>query len=325
MPATTTPMRGTHHPENGMIDLDDLRTFVAVAREGSFVAASRRTGVPTSTVSRSIARLEERLGAKLLYRTSRHVSPTVEGERLLGRVAPLIDSLAAIAEGTRERSAEPVGRLRVTAPVVSGSGWIGKGLIAFAEAHPRVRVELHLTNEVVDLVAEGFDLGFRAGPIEDRGLVARKIVSTSYVLAASPAFVARALGGRTTLTRVDIETLPAVLHREGARWTFVAAEGKTTIAPHERFVADDPRVAVEAAAQGLGIVRAATSLLPGRDLVTLTTELGTLAPRAIYAVHPGRAPRRVRLAIDFLARRAEGSRARASARRSVSPRGRRAR
>lgn len=287
-----------------MIDLDDLQIFVAIAREGSFVAASRRTGVPTSTVSRALARLEERLGARLFHRTSRRVSPSQEGERLLARVAPLIDGLAEVAAETRERSAEPVGRLRVTAPVVSGSGWIGRGLVAFAEANPRVRVELHLSNEVVDLVAEGFDLGFRAGPIEDTGLVARKLWSTSYVLAASPSFVARALGGRTNLTREELETVPAVLHRKGARWTFVAEDRKTTITPNERFIADDPRVAIEAAAEGLGIVRAATSLLPGRALVTLSTELGSLAARTMYAVHPGRAPRRVRMAVDFLARRA---------------------
>jgi DNA-binding transcriptional LysR family regulator len=287
-----------------MIDLDDLETFVAVARAGSFVEAARRTRTPTSTVSRSIARLEERLGVRLFHRTSRRVSPSADGERLLARVGPHIDGLAEITAETRERASEPVGRLRVTAPVVSGSTWIGKALAAFAEAYPRVRVELHVTNAIVDLVAEGFDLGVRAGPVEDTSLVARKITQAGHVLAASPAFVARELGGRTTLTRADLERLPAVVHRHGTHWTFVGEEGEIAILPNERFAVDDPRVAIDAAVAGMGIVRAAASLLEGRGLVALSTDWGCLAPRALYAVHPGRAPRRVRLAIEHLARRA---------------------
>lgn len=301
----TTAMSGIDRPENGMIELDDFRTFVAVAREGSFVAASRKTGVPTSTVSRAIARVEERLGVRLLHRTSRRVSLSAEGERLLARVAPLVDGLTTIVAEARDEAKELFGPLRVTAPVVSGAGFIGKALASFADAHPRVEVELHLTNAVVDVIRAGYDLGFRAGPIDDGRLVARKIWSMGFALAASPAFVERELGGRRTVTRDDLERLPCILHVRDARWAF---ESGATVKPSQRFCADDPRVALEAAAMGMGIVRSARNLLEGRnDLVVLASALGPLRARAMFAVRPpGRAPNRVRAAIEWIARHVPG-------------------
>jgi DNA-binding transcriptional LysR family regulator len=299
----TTATSGIDRPENGMIELDDFRTFVAVAREGSFVAASRKTGIPTSTVSRAIARLEERLGVRLFHRTSRRVAASAEGERLLARVAPLVDGLATVAAEARDQGSELVGPLRVTAPVVSGAGWIGKALASFAEAHPRVQVELHLSNAVVDVIRERYDLGFRAGPIEDLRLVARRIWSMAFVLAASPAFVERELSGRRSISREQLERLPSILHVRNATWTF---ENGEVVRPRERFCADDPRVALDAAALGMGLVRSAKNLLEGRnDLVVLSTPLGALAPRAMFAVRPsGRAPSRVRHAIEWIARHA---------------------
>jgi len=203
-----------------MIELDDYRIFVAVAREGSFVAASRKTGVPTSTVSRAVARLESRIGARLVHRTSRRVSLSSDGERLLARVGPLIDGLSTVIAETRDQTTQPAGVLRVTAPVVSGSGWVGRSLASFAEAYPRVQVELRVTNTVVDLVGDRFDLGFRGGPVEDARLVARRIWSAPNVLVASPAFVERALSGRRLVTRAQLESLPAIVHGTRFRWSF---------------------------------------------------------------------------------------------------------
>lgn len=285
-----------------MIVIDDLRTFVAVAREGSFIAASRATKIPTSTVSRTIARLEATLGVRLLHRTSRRVALTPDGERLLSRVGAHVDGLVDVVVEAQERAREPAGRLRVTAPVVSGAGFIGKSLVAFASAHPRVEVELHLTNEVVDLVAEKLDLGFRAGPIEDAGLVARKVWAAEHALVASSAFVDEALAGRRELSRTELETLPAIVHRSGGRWRFE----RGVVSPRERFSADDPRVALDAATRGLGIARIPTHLIePGSTLVVLRGELGPFVPRGLYAVRPsGRAPRRVRMAIEWVARHA---------------------
>ncbi|HEX8539378.1 MAG TPA: LysR family transcriptional regulator, partial [Cystobacter sp.] len=157
--------------------LEDLRLFAAVARHLSFVEAARKLGVPTSTLSRRVANLEEALGARLLQRTSRRVGLTEEGARLLERAGPLLDALASVLDRTVDREEEPAGRLRVTAPVLTGSQRIAPALFAFAAKHPRISVELTLTNARVSLIEEGYDLAFRIGPIQDAELVARRIWS----------------------------------------------------------------------------------------------------------------------------------------------------
>jgi LysR family transcriptional regulator AphB len=188
------------HPMDGT--MDDVRLFVAVARSRSFAAASRETGVPTSTVSRRIARLETQLGLRLLQRTSRRVATTDEGARLLGQAAPLFDGLAAALDALRDRPQAPTGHLRVTAPLVTGAGPIARALASFARAHPGITVDLSLTNAVVDLVRDGFDLAFRAGPVRDGDLVARRLWPVEYALAASRGFVgARSAGAECSRAR----------------------------------------------------------------------------------------------------------------------------
>src|SRR3954466_2551250 len=112
---------GMHHPISETIDMADVQLFVAVAQHKSFVEASRRSGVPTSTVSRAVVRLEDALGTRLLHRTSRKVVSTQEGAWLLQRAAPLVEKLRTVYRDVQERDDEPSGRLRVTAPVLTGA------------------------------------------------------------------------------------------------------------------------------------------------------------------------------------------------------------
>lgn len=295
-------------PMDETIDPGDLRLFVAVARHASFVGASRRTGVPTSTVSRAVARLEQGLGVRLLHRTSRRVSATDEGARLLARAAPLLDQLRDVLEDAAGREEAPAGRLRVTAPVVTGAERVGRALVAYAAAHPRVAVELRLTNAVLSLVEEGLDLAFRVGPIADADVVARRLWAIPYALGASPALVARALGGRRRVDAATLARAPAVVTRPGAPWRFRAADGAVrTLRPEERFAVSDPRVAVEAARAGLGVVRAPAELIArARGLVTVECALGEPEGRELFAVYPSRrlVPRRVRDAIEWVRRSA---------------------
>src|SRR5438552_17516002 len=109
------------------------------------------------------------------------------------RAAPLLDVLGDSMDNRADRSGEPTGRLRVTAPIVTGAGWIASALLSFAEAHPKVTIDLSLSNAVVDLVEEGFDLAFRGGPVEGTDLIARRIWSATYAIGASRAFVERHL------------------------------------------------------------------------------------------------------------------------------------
>ena len=298
---------GMHHPMNETIDPSDVQLFVAVARAASFVGASRKTGVPTSSVSRAIARLEDRLGKRLLHRTSRRVTLTLEGAWLLERAAPLLDELGGALSRLGEQEREPSGVLRVTAPVMSGAEKIGPALIAFAAAHPRISLELRLTNAVLSLHEDGLDLAFRAGPITDTEVIAKKLFEEPFVLAAAPSLVKKVLRGRRRVTAARLAELPAVVAQPGAVWRFHDARGKTTeLKPNARFSVNDPRVAVQGAKAGLGVVRAAKALVQreGRSLQILDCELGELEGRAVFAVYPSRRllPLRVRAAIDWVDR-----------------------
>ncbi len=161
-------------------------------------------------------------------------------------------------------------------PLISGAGAIGRALLDFAAHHPRVSLELSLSNSVVDLVEEGFDLGFRSGPINDPSPSFGASGRVPSTLAASPGFVRRELRGRRLLTRDAMLRVPAVTTTAGPR-RFRRADGTNDdITPNERLRVNDPRVAVDAAKLDLGVIRAMSDALVGTDLVTLTCEIGAV-------------------------------------------------
>jgi DNA-binding transcriptional LysR family regulator len=289
-----------------MTSLDDLGLFVAVARERSFATAARRTGVPTSTLSRRIAALEAALGVRLLHRTSRKVGVTAEGAQLVARAAGQLDELRAALDRTADRDAEPSGRLRVTAPVVTGALRVAPILLAFAACHPRIVLELELSNSVASLVDDGFDLAIRVGPIRDRDLIARRLWSVSQALLASPAFVRDRLGGRTRLPRAMLASIPAIATRS-TTWRLVRRDGSIDeVRTAERVQVNDPRVAIAAAVAGLGVVYTSPDMataVPGGSALILLTVIGRRTEtRDLFAVYPSRAhvPARVRAAVDWL-------------------------
>lgn len=293
------------HPMHGMMSsLDDLRIFVAVARERSFAGAARRLGVPLSTVSRRVACLEEAMRCRLLQRTSRRVAVTQDGERLLARAAPAVDELAAATEAVRDAEAAPAGALRVTAPVVTGAEWVAPALLGLARRHPGLAIELVLGNAVVDLIEHQLDLAIRVGPIRDRAVIARPLRTVAYGLCAAEDFVARELGGRSTL-RVDrLRALPAVLAHRDATWRLRRRSGAIeTVRPAARFIVNDPRVGLAAVADGMGVAALPLEMIArDRRVVALTVVGRTAEPRALFAVYPARRqlPSRVRVAIDWL-------------------------
>jgi DNA-binding transcriptional LysR family regulator len=289
---------------NRVTSIDDLRLTLAVASQQSFIAAARQTGIPASSVSRAVARLEEALGVRLFQRTSRSVSLTDEGFRLVQRCLPLLDQLGEAMDDIADLSPRPSGRLRVTAPIVSGAGWIASALLAFGEQHPDVSIELSLSNAVVDLIEEGFDLAFRGGPVNGTELVARRVCSVPYALGASADFVRQKVGAEP-VSAEQLELLEAVLGRPRTSWQFRREDGAVVeVRPAGRFFVNDLRVAVDAASRGLGIVRAPREMIEDAGLVEipLHPDLGTPESRDIYAVYPTRrfVPRRVRLAIDWV-------------------------
>ena len=152
--------------------LDDLMAFVAVARERSFTRAAAKLGLSQSALSQTVRQLEARLGVRLLTRTTRSVAPTEAGERLLARMAPLLDDFHAALDSVNEFRSTPAGQLRLTVPPPVARLLIEPILARFLAAHPKVTVEVSADGILRDIVKDRFDAGIRAGERIDRDMIA---------------------------------------------------------------------------------------------------------------------------------------------------------
>lgn len=172
-------------------DFEGLALFAKVAEEGSFAAAARALGLSVATVSRAVARLEDRLGSRLFNRTSRRISLTGFGRELAERAQQLLADAEAAERLALESARSPRGLIRLAAPMSFGLRWIGPLLPDFFRRFPEISVDLHLSDEQVDLVGAGFDAAIRIAVLDDSSLVARKIAPVRRFILASPAYIAR--------------------------------------------------------------------------------------------------------------------------------------
>jgi DNA-binding transcriptional LysR family regulator len=180
-------------------DLNETLLFAQVVDQGGFREAARALGVPRSTVSRKVADLEERLGSRLLQRTTRQVALTESGNRYYQRIRAALDELLDAERMVQDLEAEPSGVLRITAPTTFAVAFLTDLVIAFCARWPKVEVEVDAADRMVDLVGEGFDLAIRGGALTDSSLVARTIGRGEPAVVASPAY----LDARGTPTSPD--------------------------------------------------------------------------------------------------------------------------
>ncbi len=173
------------------MDLNEVSTFVKVVEAGGFTAAAEELELPKSTISRRIARLEERLGVRLLERTTRKMRLTEAGQAYFDQVAVAVATLHSASSAAEEQQDVPRGLLKLTAPVDLGHAFLGDLLVRFTKRYPEVHVQVELTGRVVDLIREGFDVALRAGQLQDSSLVARRLGGTNIGLYASPAYLER--------------------------------------------------------------------------------------------------------------------------------------
>lgn len=172
-------------------DFEGLAMFAKVAEEGSFAAAARAMGVSVATVSRGVARLEERLGARLFNRTSRQLSLTEFGGTIAEKAGDLYRQAEAAENAAREMSVQPRGLVRLAAPMSFGVRWVAPLLPGFLRAYPEVSLDLHLSDATVDIVAQGFDAALRIAALPDSSLIARRLCAVSQMVVASPAYLKR--------------------------------------------------------------------------------------------------------------------------------------
>jgi len=180
-------------PPAQTLSLDALTCFAAVADSGSFSIAAGRLGLPRSTLSRSIARLEADFGERLIHRTTRRVSLSTAGAALLERTRASLDDLREAVKQLPERGVDPAGELRVTAPNDFGNQVLAALLPAFVARYPKIRLDLRLTSRRLDLAAEGVDLAIRVltGAATDSTLVLRRLAAIEIGVYAAPAYLAK--------------------------------------------------------------------------------------------------------------------------------------
>ncbi len=169
--------------------MQDMFTFVRVVEEGSFTSAAKLLGMPKSTVSRQVARLEDRLGVRLLHRTTRSLRLSDAGQAFYDRARRIVADVREAEEAVSSLQATPRGTLRVTAPMQDNQPYLGAIISSFMAKYPEVQVEVHLTNRLVDMVDEGFDVALRGGVLKDSSLIARKLGSSRRKMVASPAYL----------------------------------------------------------------------------------------------------------------------------------------
>jgi DNA-binding transcriptional LysR family regulator len=283
-----------------MFDLELLCTFVEVADAGGVSAAARRLGLPKSIVSRRLQRLEQDLGAQLLARTTRGASLTEAGANLREHAVRAIAELEAAREAVSPEGDVP-GRLRIAAPLSFGATHLAPALAELASRHPRLHIHTSYSDQYVDLVGEGFDVGIRVGFLADSNLIGRKIAPLCGMCVASPAYLS---AHGTPSTPQDLVQHECLL-QGNETWRFIVNGKAVSIRPQGRFKADNGSALLAAALANLGIAALPDFLADGSiaagTLIPILTDFPS--PEAgIYVVRPpgSAAPRKVRALIDIL-------------------------
>ncbi|WP_111642854.1 LysR substrate-binding domain-containing protein [Marinimicrobium alkaliphilum] len=287
-----------------MANWEGINEFAAVADAGSFTEAARRLGTSVANVSRRVSTLEARLDAKLLQRTTRRVSLTEEGRIYHRHCRQVLENLEEAERAVSRLHTQPVGQLRLTAPLSYGERYIAPLVNEFAQQHPALNIELKLNNQKLDLIDEGLDLAIRLGVLEDSRLVARKLSSRAQYVCAAPAYLARH-GQPHTLSELDQHNcLLGTLDY----WRFME-KGKTrTIRVKGSLRCNSGPALVDAALKGIGLVQLPDYYV-GRpieqgELVPLLTQYPPMS-EGIWALYPTNRhlSSKVRLLIEFLAER----------------------
>ena len=288
------------------IDLNRVATFVRVAEVGSFTAAARALRLPTSSVSRAIANLEDELGVRLINRSTRKLSLTEAGGQFHQRMQAVLAEADEATEAAAGFGKEPRGVVRLTAPVDIGLQVLPPLVAKLHARHPDLVIELVLTSRRMDLIEEGLDLALRGGRLEESSLVARKLIDSSLGIFASPAYLARHDPPRTL---ADLARHPCLRYgggRGGDRpWRLSGPRGHETVSVTGPVVCDDMRFLHEMAMAGLGLallpVENVAADVAAKRLVRVLPRYG-LGGAGLYLVWPSRrlVPARVAAVRDFL-------------------------
>ena len=287
-----------------MDSFEGIFEFVAVAESGGFSAAAKKLNCSTSHVSRQVSRLEERLGSRLLARTTRQISLTENGEFYYQQCKQLVTGLQQANEQLSQQQYQLSGTLRVSAAGGFAESYIAPALMEFAKQHPELNIEIDFNSRLVNFVEDGIDFAIRYGELNDSNLIARKLISRSMMVVASPEY----------LRNYGIPNHPNQLksHRciiaNNDHWAFNIDGTKQSVKVTGNWRSNNANVVREACEQGLGIAympeSTFTESIEQQKLVPLLDSY-CIKGATSWIVYQNKQfmPLRARLAIDFLLER----------------------
>jgi DNA-binding transcriptional LysR family regulator len=288
-----------------MDTIEAMRVFAAVVERSGFSAAADALDMSTPSVTRHVAWLEQRLGTRLLNRTTRHVSLTSAGAAYHERCLKLLAEFSATEAAVTAQSLEPAGTLRVNAPVSFGIARLGDLVSRFSQLHPQVTIDLDLSDRLVDLVEEGYDVAIRITRQPSGSLIARPLAESDMMLCAAPAYLARAGTPQTAADLAQHDVLGYRYHAGGEEWRLSGPNGEESVRIREHLRANNGDLLREAAIAGMGITLQPDFIVGQAvargQLVHLLPQyrFPTLSIFAVYASRSHLAPK-VRSFIDFL-------------------------
>lgn len=287
-----------------MSNFGDLEIFSRVVSAGSMSAAGRELGLSPAVVSKRLRRLEDRLGSRLLQRTTRQIALTEAGQGYYERVVAILAGIEEAEAFVARRSATARGTLKIAAPTSFARMHIAPHLGAFMEANADLSINLVLSDEFVDIVGEGYDVAIRIAELADSSLVARKIAPVRRILCASPHYLERHGAPRDLH---DLERHNCLTHLAGEAWRLEGPQGLVAFRPNGGLTTNSSEVVREAVLAGIGIGLRSTwdvgpELAEGRLVQVLPDHEGSRSI-AVHAIYPSRQflPVKVRLFIDYLA------------------------
>lgn len=287
-----------------MTAISDFDIFARVARTGNMSAAGREMGLSPAVVSKRISLLEERLGARLFQRTTRQLTLTETGEGYFRRVVDILSLIAEADDFVSRRNTNPRGQLKLTAPTSFSRFHLTPYLSRFLSIYPEIQLDIHLTDNFVDIIRDGFDIAIRIGELQDSSLVARKLSPDTRVIVASPEYLEK---NGTPKTLKDLENHNCLNAGAQELWTVDGPGGSHEIRVRGNIRSNSADLIREALIAGMGIGLRGTweigqEIRNGKLKIVLPQYRGS-AKMAIYAVYPSRdfMPAKVDVLLEFLA------------------------
>lgn len=288
-----------------MDTISSMRAFVAVTGKKSFTQGAKLLGISTNLASKYVRQLEKHLGAQLLNRTTRSVTLTETGRAYYDRCLPLLDQIDELEGLVQSRQSELAGSIRITAPTAFGSRELVEAIRPFQLGHPKVSIDLMLSDQRLAIIEDGFDLAIRFGKLKDSTLIARKLMDMRIVIFASPNYLTKHGEPQHPNTLITHNCLLQMASVDPGHWSFSIDGKQETFRVNGSFHANSPRAVAYMAAGGLGIGRCPMYIVEPfiqSGELTLLFEDKEPTEFSLYAIYPSNRhlTARIRALIDHL-------------------------